>query len=125
MARSPSTWSISIRCRSSKSLPADGANCSCRGARCRDGTSNAHLYWEHRALRNATSGRERRLMQSANLKGTVGVEDAPCRHATPEEVAHYQEFGWEKLKGFVRADLGKLILSCALDRMGEDADSNA
>jgi hypothetical protein len=64
-------------------------------------------------------------MQSANLKGAVGVEDAPCRHVTPEEVAHYQEFGWVKLKGFVRSDVVKLILRSALERMGEDADSNA
>jgi hypothetical protein len=44
---------------------------------------------------------------------------------TPEEVAHYQELGWVKLKGFVRTDLVKLILRSALERMGEDADSNA
>src|SRR3984885_177896 len=64
-------------------------------------------------------------MQSASLKGTVGSEDAPCRRVTPEEVAHYQELGWVRLKGFVRTDLVKLILASALERMGEDADSNA
>jgi hypothetical protein len=64
-------------------------------------------------------------MQSANLKGTAGVEAAPCRRVTPAEVAHYQELGWVKLEGFVRADLVKLILRSALERMGEDADSNA
>ena len=64
-------------------------------------------------------------MQGANLKGTAGILHGPCRHVTPEEVAHYQEFGWVKLEAFVRADLVKLILGSALERMGEDADSNA
>jgi phytanoyl-CoA dioxygenase PhyH len=64
-------------------------------------------------------------MQGANLKGIVGVGDDPCRYVTPEEVAHYQEFGWVKLKAFVHADLVKLILETALERMGEDADGNA
>jgi hypothetical protein len=64
-------------------------------------------------------------MRSANLNGTTGVGDAPCRRVTPAEVAHYQEFGWVKLQAFVRADLVKLVLESALERMGEDADSNA
>jgi hypothetical protein len=64
-------------------------------------------------------------MQRANLQGTAGVENTPCRYVTPDEVAHYQEFGWVKLKAFVRADLVELILKTALQRMGEDADSNA
>ncbi len=64
-------------------------------------------------------------MPGANLKGTVGVGDAPCRRVTTEEVAHYLEFGWVKLEAFVRADMVKLILKSALERMGEDADSNA
>jgi Phytanoyl-CoA dioxygenase (PhyH) len=64
-------------------------------------------------------------MQSAHPKATARVEDAPCRRVTPDEVDHYQEFGWVKLKGFVRADVVKLVLRSALERMGEDADSNA
>jgi hypothetical protein len=64
-------------------------------------------------------------MQSANLQESAGVADAPCRRVTAEEVAHYHEFGWVKLKAFVRPDLVKLILRSALQRMGEDADSNA
>lgn len=63
------------------------------------------------------------------MQGTVRNEvigDAPpCRSVTTEEVAHYQEYGWVKLKSFVRPELVKLILKAALQRMGEDADSNA
>lgn len=64
-------------------------------------------------------------MQGSAHKETVGAGDSPCRSVTSEEVAHYQEFGWVKLKAFVRADRVKLILGAALQRMGEDADSNA
>jgi Phytanoyl-CoA dioxygenase (PhyH) len=64
-------------------------------------------------------------MQATPLKETVRAADSPCRTVTAEEVAHYQESGWVMLKGFVRADLVKLILKTALQRMGEDADSNA
>lgn len=64
-------------------------------------------------------------MQGANLQGTVGAGDGPCRRVTPEEVAHYQKFGWVKLSGFARADTVELILKNAFARMGEDADSNA
>ena len=49
---------------------------------------------------------------------------APCRAVTPEEVAHYQELGWVKLKRFVDpAMLGK-VLAIAKGIMGEDGDSN-
>jgi len=64
-------------------------------------------------------------MQGSVHKETIGTGDNPCRSVTPEEVAYYQEFGWVKLKGFVRAERVKLILKAALQRMGEDADSNA
>jgi hypothetical protein len=64
-------------------------------------------------------------MQGANPQGTVGIADGPCRLVTPAEVAHYQELGWVKLEAFVRADMVKLILKNAFERMGEDADSNA
>ena len=49
---------------------------------------------------------------------------SPCRIVTPEEIAHYEEFGWVKLKGFACPDVVKLILKNAYARMGEDADSN-
>jgi hypothetical protein len=64
-------------------------------------------------------------MQGTNLQETVGARHSPCRFVTPEEVAHYQEYGWVKLQGFVRAETVTLILKAALERMGEDADSNA
>lgn len=64
-------------------------------------------------------------MQRTTLKETVGVGNSTCRSVTAEEVEHYQELGWVKLKGFVRAEIVKLILKSALERMGEDADSNA
>lgn len=46
----------------------------------------------------------------------------PCRSVTAEEVAHYQEYGWVKLKAFVRPDVIQSMLSLARDRMGEDGD---
>src|SRR5580698_1910688 len=64
-------------------------------------------------------------MHGTVYKETMGANDAPCREVTPEEIAHYHEFGWVMLKGFVRAERVKLILNIAYQRMGEDADSNA
>jgi Phytanoyl-CoA dioxygenase (PhyH) len=64
-------------------------------------------------------------MQGTVHKGTISASDSPCRAVTAEEVAHYQDYGWVKLKSFVHPDLVKLILKAALQRMGEDADSNA
>jgi hypothetical protein len=64
-------------------------------------------------------------MQPIAQKETGAIAGAPCRTVTPEEVAHYHEFGWVKLKGFVRTDVVNLILKIAYERMGEDADSNA
>jgi ectoine hydroxylase-related dioxygenase (phytanoyl-CoA dioxygenase family) len=58
-------------------------------------------------------------------KETMGATGAPCREVTPQEIAHYHEFGWVMLKGFVSAERVKLILNVAYQRMGEDADSNA
>jgi hypothetical protein len=49
---------------------------------------------------------------------------SPCRAVTAEEVAHYEAFGWVKLKGFVGPETVKLILRNGHKRMGEDADSN-
>ncbi len=48
----------------------------------------------------------------------------PCRPVTPEEVAHYREFGWTKLDGFVHAATVETLLRIARDRMGDDGDSN-
>jgi hypothetical protein len=48
----------------------------------------------------------------------------PCRTVTAEEIAHYREFGWVKLPGFVSPDIVQLLLKTAKERMGEDGDSN-
>lgn len=64
-------------------------------------------------------------MSDVALKRAPSVETSPCRPVTAEEVAHYEEFGWVKLKSFVKPETVKLILRTALERMGEDADSNA
>ena len=48
----------------------------------------------------------------------------PCRAVTPEEVAHFQEFGWVKLASFVDSDTVRMLLDLAHQRMGEDGDSN-
>ncbi|HTV95151.1 MAG TPA: phytanoyl-CoA dioxygenase family protein [Steroidobacteraceae bacterium] len=64
-------------------------------------------------------------MRRTVRKEALGAGGHPCRAVTAEEVAHYQEFGWVKLEGFVRAETVKLVLDGALQRMGEDADSNA
>ena len=54
--------------------------------------------------------------------GRTGI--APCRPVTAEEVAHYQEFGWVKLKGFIRPEVVRTALDMARGRMGDDGDSN-
>src|SRR3546814_15851184 len=46
-----------------------------------------------------------------------------CRSVTAEEIAHYQEFGWVKLKGFVEPETVRFLLTTARQRMGEDGDS--
>ncbi|CAN7193585.1 phytanoyl-CoA dioxygenase family protein [Phenylobacterium sp. LjRoot225] len=44
---------------------------------------------------------------------------------TAEEIAHYREFGWVKLSGFVDPAIVRTLLDIARQRMGEDGDSNA
>jgi hypothetical protein len=63
-------------------------------------------------------------MDDVAVQGAVATGMSPCRAVTPEEIAHYKEFGWVMLRGFVRPDMVKLILRAAYQRMGEDADSN-
>jgi hypothetical protein len=45
------------------------------------------------------------------------------RAVTPEEVAHFREFGWVKLKAFINPDLIQVLLKMARECLGEDADS--
>jgi hypothetical protein len=49
---------------------------------------------------------------------------APCRPVTADEVAHYHEFGWVKLKGFIRPEIVCQALTMAQRQMGDDGDSN-
>lgn len=53
------------------------------------------------------------------------IESAFCRNVTSEEVAHYQEFGWVKLKKFVQPEIIQVLLNTARQKMGDDGDSNA
>lgn len=48
----------------------------------------------------------------------------PCRAVTPEEITHYQEKGWVKLKGFINPEVVRFLLDTARQRMGEDGDSS-
>jgi hypothetical protein len=45
------------------------------------------------------------------------------RAVTREEIAHYQEHGWVKLKSFVDPGVIHSLLATARERMGEEADS--
>jgi hypothetical protein len=47
-----------------------------------------------------------------------------CRSVTAEEVDHFHEFGWVKLKGFVDPGVLRAMLDDAREKMGDDADSN-
>ena len=42
------------------------------------------------------------------------------RSVTPDEIAHYREYGWVHLKGFLPARRVHALLSYAKERMGED-----
>jgi Phytanoyl-CoA dioxygenase (PhyH) len=47
------------------------------------------------------------------------------RDVTPEEVAHYREFGWVKLERFVPIAQIDAMLALAREKMGEDGARNA
>lgn len=55
---------------------------------------------------------------------TIRPDVLPCRSITAEEIAHYQQFGWVKLKRFVDPEALRILLDVALERMGEDGDGN-
>src|SRR5439155_14548093 len=63
-------------------------------------------------------------MQQLVLKEAASSADYPCRTVTADEVAHYQELGWVKLKRFIHPDMIKVVLDTAIEQMGEDGDSN-
>ena len=62
-------------------------------------------------------------MQAATMSAN-DTETYPCRSVTPEEVAHYNEFGWVQLKRFVDPEMLARLLAKAKGIMGEDGDSN-
>src|SRR5277367_1476891 len=47
------------------------------------------------------------------------------RVVTPEEIAHYQKFGWAKLETFIPFARVTELLAIAKQKMGEDGDRNA
>lgn len=51
-------------------------------------------------------------------------QNAPCRDVTDAEIAHYHEYGWVKLKGFLHPDRVNVLLERGKMLMGEDAQSN-
>jgi hypothetical protein len=63
-------------------------------------------------------------VDDAAMNELVSETAKHCRAVTAEEIAHYEEKGWVKLKGFASPQVVQLILNNAYARMGEDADSN-
>lgn len=52
-------------------------------------------------------------------------EKLSCRAVTPEEIAHYDEYGWAKLPGFVSPEAVRVLREMAMARMGPDGQGNA
>lgn len=50
--------------------------------------------------------------------------DGTFRAVTPEEIAHYRQFGWVKLDKFIPLDTVEALLAMARDKMGERGDRN-
>jgi Phytanoyl-CoA dioxygenase (PhyH) len=59
------------------------------------------------------------------MEAQLAPDSAAFRSVTPEEVAHYQKFGWVMLKQFVPIPRVDQLLAMAKDRMGDDGDRNA
>jgi hypothetical protein len=58
------------------------------------------------------------------MNSQAAVSNAPCRTITDEEVAHYIEHGWVKLRKFISPEMIATMLAKAKELMGEDGDSN-
>jgi hypothetical protein len=58
----------------------------------------------------------------ATIRGGAAVRT--CRGVTPEEIAHYREFGWAKLESFVQPAMVQRLLEVGISKLGEDGDSN-
>lgn len=64
------------------------------------------------------------VTEDNSLDAVSTLNMSPCRMVTPEEVAHYEEFGWAKLKKFIDPVVVGQLLATARARMGEDGDGN-
>lgn len=65
-----------------------------------------------------------KAMSTSIDQTTDNPEALPCRRVTAEEVAHFQDYGWVMLKGFLKPDMVETLLERAIMLMGEDAQSN-
>src|SRR6476620_6735204 len=74
--------------------------------------------------RPSASAPEGEDMQEAAVRQATSADSFPCRTVIADEGAHYHEFGWVKLKGFLHLDMVKTLLETAIAQMGEDGDSN-
>jgi hypothetical protein len=58
------------------------------------------------------------------MSAVLSESNVGYRDVTPEEVAHYRQFGWVKLPKFVATGQAEQILAMAQERMGENGDRN-
>ncbi len=63
-------------------------------------------------------------MNEAAPQQSDNPDHIPCRAVTEAEIAHFQQYGWVKLKGFLSPDIVNLLLRRGKQLMGEDAQSN-
>ena len=56
-------------------------------------------------------------MQTAQARA-----DNAFRETSPEEIAHYKEFGWVKLEKFIPLPMVEQLLAMARDKMGKDGN---
>ena len=59
------------------------------------------------------------------MQETQSSAETSFRSVTPDEIAHFQEYGWVKLEKFVPIDRVNAVLALAREKMGEDGDRNA
>jgi hypothetical protein len=64
------------------------------------------------------------MTQSTLTEPTAASGTYPCRMVTPDEVAHYHEYGWVQLRRFIDPRMLEQLLTKAVGIMGEDGDSN-
>lgn len=58
------------------------------------------------------------------MNGPGELPSKSCRSVRAEEVDHFHEFGWVKLRGFVDPEVIRAMLELARELMGDDGDSN-